>query len=113
MRFYQKEELKEKTDYHLSAEEQHHAKHVLRRMNGEKIELVNGDGALAQGIYSDGVVSIDTVLHKTRPTPSVTLILAQPEPKKISWILEKGTEIGVDHFIIFRGEKSPPQQISP
>lgn len=100
----------------LTGAEFHHLK-VMRINPGEEIEVVNGKGAFAKAI----VHSIDkqraqldlSEIQQQQPQPA-SFILGIPfmRPSKLEWILEKGTEIGVDAFYLYPAEHSEKLQLS-
>ncbi len=85
----------------LTANEAHHALHVLRLGIGEVVELFDGCGRRAVGpivrIRRDAViVAVEKVPEPiARPGPHVDLAFAPPTRKRLDWLLEKATELGV------------------
>jgi 16S rRNA (uracil1498-N3)-methyltransferase len=89
----------------LEDSELHHLT-VMRIRSGDEIELINGKNqfATAQVEKIDKrsahlqIISLDNVPPKT-----TKLILAQGIPRfnRLEFILEKGTELGVDEFYLF------------
>lgn len=101
----------------LKGSEFHHLSKVTRIRSGEKIELVNGKGVLAQATVQkvekdQALLLIDEVFNE--PPRSDQLILAQALPKvnRLDFILEKGTELGVDEFWLFPGDLSVKKDFS-
>jgi 16S rRNA (uracil1498-N3)-methyltransferase len=116
-RFYLPSPLKDPV-LHLEGEEFHHLAKVMRVRLGETIEIVNGQGELAEA----EVISLDKKIaelkilsHETVPQPEQSVILAQAltRPSSLEWIVEKGTELGVTEFWLFPGEKSEKKDLSP
>ena len=112
------------TDFHtyshqeLFGSEFHHLAHVMRTRKGDSIQLVNGRGALAQAFVQDlakdrAYLEIQHVHQE--PQPPCRLILAQAlaKPNRLDFILEKGTELGVDSFWIFPGHHSTQKECYP
>lgn len=102
----------------LKGSEFHHLAHVMRARKGDAIELVNGKGALAQAFVQD--LTKDKALLKIgkvhqQPEPPCRLILAQAIAKsnRMDFILEKGTELGVDSFWLFPGHHSAKKEYYP
>lgn len=102
----------------LKDAEFHHLAHVMRARQGEEVELVNGKGSLAQATVDQirkdrATLSIRSV-HEVPETPC-RMILAQafPKPNRLDFILEKGTELGVDAFWLFPGELSAKKEFFP
>jgi 16S rRNA (uracil1498-N3)-methyltransferase len=80
--------------------EAHHGLHVLRLAAGAAVELFDGQGHAARATV------VETTRHELRcqadpptssppPTPPVTLAFAVPKAKRLDWLLEKATELGV------------------
>lgn len=115
-RYFIDEEISINNKKLLKGTEFHHLIHVMRTRQGEQIELVNGRGTLAQATLLDthkeyATLSIDTVM--VEPLHPSKLILAQalPKPDRLAFILEKGTELGVDEFWLFPGHQSAKKEI--
>lgn len=95
----------------LDGTEFHHLVNVMRLKEGDNIELVNGQGALAQA-YIELVekkraqLMIESV--KTEQKSTRELILAQTLPRinRLDFIIEKGTELGATQFWLFPGQNS-------
>lgn len=103
----------------LKETEFHHLAHVMRTRKGEDVELVNGKGVLASATVSEirkdrAILHIETLLQKESET-KCRMILAQalPKPNRLDFILEKGTELGVDCFWLFPGDLSGKKEIYP
>jgi len=85
----------------LTGSEAHHALHVLRLGAGAAVELFDGRGHWAAGpivrARRDAVtVAIERVLGPApRPAPWIDLTFAPPTRKRLDWLLEKATELGV------------------
>lgn len=90
----------------LPEEEQRHLK-VMRCQPGEAIEVIDGHGALAQGIVlEDKTVQIVSVKHYPKPKPFVQMSLAIPQAGHLDWMVEKLTELGVAKISLFPGKLS-------
>lgn len=88
----------------LTGREAHHAAHVLRTQQGERLTVLDGAG----GEYLCAVRQIGRrevtleVLEKRRVPPppfSVTLLQALPKSRAFDLILEKATELGVRRIV--------------
>lgn len=102
----------------LSGAEFHHLVHVMRSRKGDTIEIVNGKGKLAQAIIHDlGKDKAKLHLAEIYESPPIPhrLILAQAFTKqnRLDFILEKGTELGVDEFWLFPGDHSVKKEFYP
>jgi len=89
----------------LSPSEAHHAVDVLRLALGSEVELFDGAGAVAVGTLAElarGRAAV-RISHrrgaKSRPEPWITLAFAAPKGKRLDWLLEKATELGVDRLV--------------
>lgn len=117
-RFYSDTPLKRLTTLSLEESEAQHLIQVMRGKVGEAVEVVNGKGALANGTIAsirkrEAVISLSDVT--TAPPPSHKILLAQALPRinRLDFIIEKGTELGVDTFWIFPGERSERHLLNP
>lgn len=88
----------------LTGREAHHAAHVLRAQQGERLTVLDGAG----GEYLCAVRQIARrevaleVLEKRRVLPSpfsLTLLQALPKSRAFDFILEKATELGVQRIV--------------
>lgn len=97
----------------------HQITRVLRMTVNDTLVLFNGDGT--ESIYE--VTSITKrVLQlrfqskcspRTEPTRHITLIQAFPNKvEKLEFILQKGVEVGIGHFIFFRSDFSQKLPLS-
>ncbi|MEJ5260727.1 MAG: RsmE family RNA methyltransferase [Anaerohalosphaeraceae bacterium] len=88
----------------LDPSESHHLAHVLRIKMGETVEVFDGRGRLASArvssIQKDKVSLILSEIH-TFPAPAWNIILAVSMAKanRFDFLVEKCTELGVDHII--------------
>jgi len=92
----------------IEDQELHHLQTVMRTKIGDEIELVNGQNQLAIAKVNKidkkrAEIQIESVQSKA--TKEHKLILAQAIPRfnRLEFILEKGTELGVDEFWLFPG----------
>jgi 16S rRNA (uracil1498-N3)-methyltransferase len=111
-RFYIEDSLQGVQSASLSKEEEHHLRHVMRVKKGDLIELVDGKGTLASGVFSDPFVSITSVHTSKAPVDQAVLLQAMTEPSKLEWIVEKGTELGITSFWLFPAKKSKLSSLS-
>ncbi|MBT3200332.1 MAG: 16S rRNA (uracil(1498)-N(3))-methyltransferase [Phycisphaerales bacterium] len=93
--------------------EMHHALHVLRLKDGQQVELFDGTGAVAIGIIThvdrrNVVMKVTERQTCTPHWPRITLAFAAPKGKRMDWLAEKTTELGVASLqrVIF--DRSPP-----
>lgn len=105
-RFFIDSPLEKDTSVQLPEEEAKHCK-VMRISEGDNVELINGLHILAKGTINfiskkQTKVHITSILKKPPRKQKLILCQSYTKPAKIDWILEKGTELGVDHFVLFK-----------
>ena len=89
----------------ITGAEHIHLKKVLRLKPGNRIIVSDGYGTLFEaGIQKITKDATQVALHheiKTAPESAlkISLIQALPKRKKMEWILQKGTELGVSEFV--------------
>jgi 16S rRNA (uracil1498-N3)-methyltransferase len=115
-RYYLDESIQAHELKSLKGAEFHHLSRVTRVRPGEKIELVNGKGVLAQATVQTvekerAVLQIDSIEEK-KVGGKVILAQAMPKVNRLDFILEKGTELGVDEFWLFPGDLSLKKDFS-
>lgn len=99
-RLYVKEALREGAELLLDEENSHYLTRVLRLPRGSEIEVFNGDGSAYKAVMH-GEEKRAAVLQITRSQKSSQAIIPQGlavavcAPQKMSWILQKATELGV------------------
>src|SRR5262245_629283 len=97
----------------LSARDAHHARHVLRVRDGERLVVLDGSGheILCEVIRTDRLSVILKALQKT-PIPAlpwqVTLFQAVPKGKTMDTIVQKATELGVHRIVPILSERTVP-----
>ncbi len=117
-RFFTSDNLSTTSQVELSKEESQHLVSVMRVKENEMIELCDGLGHLAKAevIKSDKkstLVEIKELKSVERSRARITLILALMQPKNLDLAIEKCSELGVDRFILFEGQKSLKSELSP
>lgn len=117
-RYYVDQLLSEGQLIAIEGAEFHHLAHVMRTRIGERIEIVNGKGSLAEGVVQDlqkkqAVLLIEQVSTGSQSLPRTILAQAIPKPNRLDYIIEKGTELGVDEFWLFPGHHSVKRDLSP
>lgn len=86
---------------------QHHLAHVLRLDAGARIRLCDGQGVVAQALLADQKsVEIEEVTHYSAPDCQLTLIQGVPKGDKLDLILQKGTELGINRFVLVTLQQS-------
>ncbi|MBA2369240.1 MAG: 16S rRNA (uracil(1498)-N(3))-methyltransferase [Candidatus Protochlamydia sp.] len=117
-RFFIEDELFAQSKIILKGSEFHHLAKVMRTQKGDAVEMVNGKGTLALATVQE--VSKEQAFlfineARTEPLLPPGLILAQAitKPDRLAFILEKGTELGVDAFWFFPGHLSQHKELYP
>ncbi|MEX0777151.1 MAG: 16S rRNA (uracil(1498)-N(3))-methyltransferase [Phycisphaeraceae bacterium] len=94
----------------LDRDETHHAKRVLRLNIGDKVELLDGAGHLAQATIQSweggATLHVDTVRHIARDQPHLTLAVAIPKGPRADDMISQLCQLGVDRFIPLRTQRS-------
>jgi len=115
-RFYCPHPFNEGALVNLEESEHHHAR-VMRIAVGEEVELVNGQGSLAQAkvaTLDKRATTLEILKVETVSRPSREIILAIPmmRPNKLELIVEKGTELGADAFWLYTADHSEKSDLS-
>ena len=116
-RFFLKELLIKGQENELFGEEFLHLTQVMRKGQGHKIELINGENILATGIIThlskkSAKIAIDSVKTVEVALPPITLVQALLKPKSLELIVQKATELGVSEFLFFPAEGSEKKELS-
>jgi len=85
----------------LNSDDQHHLARVLRLRAGESVSVSDGQGRwrICRFVSAD-VLEPDTEIETVeRAAPEITIGFALPKGDRPEWIVQKLTEIGVDHVL--------------
>lgn len=88
-------------EINLGSDQAHHALHVLRLGRGDLVAVFDGAGGSATArIESVGRGDVVLVVEQTptlsvRPGAVIELVFAIPKGKRVDWLVEKATELGV------------------
>lgn len=101
----------------LEGEEFHHLSRVMRKQEGEEIELVNGRHRLALARIeslqkSHAKLLILNVEEKKPLLPLLVLVQALPKLSNLELIIQKGTELGVSTFYLYPSARSEKKELS-
>ena len=101
----------------LEGEEFHHLSNVMRIRLGETVEMINGQGELAEAELTSldkKICQLKIISHHTSSKHQQSLILAPAltRPSILEWTLEKATELGATEFWLFPGERSEKKSLS-
>ena len=103
-RFFVPQKLEQNGIAVLTPDQAHHLRIVLRLRAGEEVELFDGTGLSYSGIIqSRGAVirigPLREVALPEAPRTALALAAALIKPDRFEWILQKGTELGVERFL--------------
>ena len=85
----------------LSEDDAHHLSKVLRLRNGESVTCSNGINAWRECAWNDGSLTVQSdVIEVAAPSPSLTVVVAPIKGDKTDLVIEKLTEIGIDHIVV-------------
>ena len=96
---------------HLSAEESHHAVHVLRLRSGDSVAIFDGQGTEVRGRLTSADperVSFETLSTAKTPRPSCRIRFGQAliKPAGMELLIQKLTELGVAEIWPIASERS-------
>lgn len=99
-RLYVKETLREGAEVVLNEEDSHYLTRVLRLPKESKVEVFNGEGGAYEAVmHGEGKHTVALRILRAHKPGQVRvqqgLAVAVCAPQKMSWILQKATELGV------------------
>jgi 16S rRNA (uracil1498-N3)-methyltransferase len=91
----------------------HHLAVVLRARAGEHVPLGDGRGGTASGeLLAVGPRAVRARIHHHtqvhKATPAVQVAFAPPRWQRAEWLLEHGTEVGIDAFLPVATQRTRP-----
>lgn len=100
----------------LEESEAHHLSHVLRKRQGDRVEIFDGRGRCAEA----EVVSISrreaevrivtpSLREAVEPATGVSIAVAPPKGDRLKSMIEKLTEVGADRIMLLHTERSVVQ----
>lgn len=93
----------------LCDDDYHHIKNVMRMHEGDFIEAVYDNvlyKAQIKSISNFDIETVSVIEQKMDKYPEITLIIPALKEQKLDLIFQKGTEIGVNRFIVAPFERS-------
>lgn len=85
----------------------HHLRRVLRLRDGDVVTATDGAGRWrACRLAGDGLAVDGDVAVVDRPVSPVTIAVAPPKGERLEWLVQKCTEVGVDHLVVLAAERS-------
>jgi 16S rRNA (uracil1498-N3)-methyltransferase len=116
-RYYSDRELTTGSVVTLTDVENHHLVRVVRAVEGQNVEIVNGRGVLATATVhlvkgSLAQLEVTDIQHAVASSRKLILVQALPRIPRLDFIIEKATELGVDQIILFPAVKSERPALS-
>lgn len=110
-RFYHDSPLLLNHTITLKDQEFHHLVNVMRISKGDRVELIDGRGTLAEASVEtiqkhQAILNVFKVKASLSPPSKIILAQAIPRMPRIDFILEKGTELGMTDLWFFPGDRS-------
>jgi 16S rRNA (uracil1498-N3)-methyltransferase len=108
-RFFIETDLAAGAAVDLPANVAHHAAHVLRLRDGDRVVLFNGRGGESTGRLAARGSQVELTGHAAveRESPvAVTLVQAWIATDKLEWTVEKATELGVARIVLATTRRS-------
>ncbi|MDH6365085.1 16S rRNA (uracil1498-N3)-methyltransferase [Enterococcus sp. PF1-24] len=111
-RYFIEEKYQPQVSYQLTGENFHHIVRVMRMQPDEEVYLVFSDqvsiiAAISQ--ITEEAVWLKEIRreqqNKELPV-ELTIACAFPKGDKLEWVIQKGTELGAQHFMAFPGQTS-------
>jgi 16S rRNA (uracil1498-N3)-methyltransferase len=118
-RFFVTEEIGKSKEVTLRDSGLHHQlKNVFRFTTGGQVVILDNTGYEYHALISAfgyGEVTFSIVkraVSKNLPSKELILLCSLPKKDKFEWILEKGTEIGVMHFVPIVSDRSEKKDLN-
>ena len=92
----------------LEEEERHHLK-VRRAAPGERVRMLDGQGAVAEGRLvqgRDGFAVELGLVRQVPPPPAFTLVVGAGDKERFGWLAEKAAELGVTDLVPLKTERT-------
>jgi 16S rRNA (uracil1498-N3)-methyltransferase len=101
----------------LGEDDLHHLARVLRLRAGEEVIASDGAGAWRRTVWTDGA-SLEplqgrsgpggngSVQHEAAGDPPLTVAFAPTKGERPEWVVQKLTELGIDHIVPLLSERS-------
>jgi 16S rRNA (uracil1498-N3)-methyltransferase len=88
--------------------ESKHILQTLKKKTGDILEITDGQGNLYRAKIAKPAKRLSLEYHQTeqfeRTKPEISLAVGFIRPNRLDTLLEKCTEIGINHFILFRSQ---------
>jgi len=95
----------------LSPQDSRHALRSLRLQPGEEVSLADGAGTVGRGRLGGeeddlALIKVEEVRRVVRRPPIVSVALASPKGDRLSWVVQKLAELGVDEVVLMEANRS-------
>jgi 16S rRNA (uracil1498-N3)-methyltransferase len=95
----------------LSGDEARHARGSLRLRPGDRLTSGDGEGAVVTCVVErtakdEVVVRVEERRVVPRPTPHIAMHISAPKGERLTWAIQKLTEIGVDSIVLVEASRS-------
>ncbi len=95
----------------ISGEAFHHLFRAARLRVGERLRLTDGRGGSRWSVVGrverhSAFLTLENEAPSNDPDLAVELVIAPPKASRASWMVEKGTELGVRAFHFFKCERT-------
>lgn len=95
----------------IGDEVEHHLRRVLRLRSGEAVTVTDLQGAWRSTVISGTRDRVELevtseVSRAERLSPPITIAAAIPKGDRLDWMVQKLTELGVDHLVLLHAEHS-------
>jgi 16S rRNA (uracil1498-N3)-methyltransferase len=90
----------------LRAQDRHHLERVLRLRPGTEITVGDGLGSWRVVQLTSSLTPVGPVVHMPEQTDPISIGLALTKGDKPEWAVQKLTELGVDHIMLFSSARS-------
>jgi 16S rRNA (uracil1498-N3)-methyltransferase len=90
----------------LEPDDHHHLARVLRLRVGDPLAVSDGNGAWRRAAFAESPAPDGPIERADSPLPNITLVFALPKGDRPEWIVQKGTELGIDRFVPMHSARS-------
>lgn len=90
----------------LDPDDYQHLRRSLRMRPGDPCSIGDGGGRWRRARFGEVAEPTGAVLHTPGPAWSVTIAFAPVRSQKPEWVVQKLTELGVDHVIPLQSDRS-------
>jgi 16S rRNA (uracil1498-N3)-methyltransferase len=90
----------------LAVDDRHHLARVLRVRDGDPMTVADGAGRWRSCRFGDDLELTGPVFDDPTPTPRITIAFALVKGERPELIIQKLTELGVDHIVPFIAGRS-------